>query len=66
VPVMQGIEAYANINWIGLGMHIRDRKILEEIGVHLDCHVVAPIIIGYRNSKPPASERHAPDILKII
>jgi hypothetical protein len=66
VPVMQGIEAYANIKWIGLATHIRDRKILEEIGVPLGCQVVAPIIIGYRNSIPPASERHAPDILNII
>jgi hypothetical protein len=63
---MQGIEAYANINWIGLATHIRDRKILEEIGVPLGCQVVAPIIIGNPTSKPQASERHAPHILKIV
>ena len=52
--------------WIGLGAHIRDKKILDEIGVPSDCRIVAPIIIGYPESIPPASERHSPDILKII
>ena len=52
--------------WIGLGAHVRDKKILDEIGVPSDCRIVAPIIIGYPTSIPPASERHAPDILKII
>ena len=52
--------------WIGLGAHIRDRKILDDIGVAMDCQIVAPIIVGYPASIPPASERHAPDILKII
>jgi len=52
--------------WIGLGAHIRDRKILDDIGVPKDCEIVAPIILGYPTSIPPASERHAPDILKII
>ena len=52
--------------WIGLGAHIRDKKILDEIGVPSDCQIVAPIIIGYPTSIPPASERHSPDILKII
>jgi nitroreductase len=52
--------------WIGLGAHIRDRKILDDIGVLGDCQIVAPIILGYPKSIPPASERHAPDIVKII
>lgn len=52
--------------WIGLGAHIRDRKILSDMGVPEDCEIVAPIILGYPTSMPPASERHAPDILKII
>ena len=63
---MQGIEAYENRDWIGLGAHIRDRKILNDIGVPLDCQIVAPIIIGYPNSVPPAPERLAPDILKLV
>jgi len=52
--------------WIGLGAHVRDRKILGEIGVSLDCRIVAPVIIGYPKSIPSASERHTPDILKIL
>ena len=63
---MQGIEAYENIDRIGLGAHIRDRKILDVIGVPVGCQIVAPIIVGYPASIPPASERHAPDIVKII
>jgi nitroreductase len=52
--------------WIGLGAHIRDRKILDDMGMPEGCEIVAPIILGYPTSIPPASERHAPDILKII
>ena len=52
--------------WIGLGAHIRDRKILADMGVPEDCEIVAPVIIGYPTSIPPASERHAPEIVKII
>lgn len=52
--------------WIGLGANIRDRKILNELGVPSTSRIVAPIIIGYPESIPPASERHAPNILKII
>ncbi|MEN6318322.1 MAG: nitroreductase family protein [Syntrophaceae bacterium] len=52
--------------WIGLGAHIRDNKILDDIGVPKNCEIVAPIILGYPTSIPAASERHAPDILKII
>lgn len=52
--------------WIGLGAHIRDREILGEIGVPDDCRIVAPIILGYPESIPPASERRAPEIVKVI
>ena len=52
--------------WIGLGAHVRDKKILDEIGVPSDCRIVAPIIIGYPESIPTASDRHSPNILKII
>jgi nitroreductase len=52
--------------WIGLGAHVRDNNILNEIGVPSDCQIVAPIIVGYPVSIPPASERHSPNILKII
>ncbi len=52
--------------WIGLGAHIRDKGILKEIGVPENCRIVAPVIVGYPASIPPASERHSPDILKVI
>lgn len=52
--------------WIGLGAHVRNKKILDEIGVPSDYQIVAPIIIAYPTSIPLASERHSPDIIKII
>lgn len=52
--------------WIGLGAHIRDRTILADIGVPRDCRIVAPVVVGYPTGIPPASERHSPDILKVI
>lgn len=52
--------------WIGLGAHIRDKGILDEIGAPSDCRIVAPIIVGYPKSIPAASERHSPNILKVI
>ena len=52
--------------WIALGSQIRDPKLLDEIGLPGDCRIVAPVILGYPKAIPPASERHAPDILKII
>jgi nitroreductase len=52
--------------WIGLGAHIRDRNILDEIEMPADCRIVAPLIIGYPTVIPAASERRVPDIVKII
>ncbi len=52
--------------WIGLGAHIRDRKSLDEIGIPGDCRIVAPVIVGYPKGIPAASERHEPDIVKVI
>ncbi|MFH1079220.1 MAG: nitroreductase family protein [Pseudomonadota bacterium] len=52
--------------WIALGSHLRDHEILNEIGMPEDCRIVAPVIIGYPAGIPPASERHAPAIVKII
>lgn len=52
--------------WIGLGAHVRDRQILNEIGVPDNCRIVAPIILGYPVTIPPVSERHAPDIVRIL
>jgi nitroreductase len=52
--------------WIGLGANIRDRSVLTEIGVPDDCRIVAPVILGYPVSIPPASERRSPEIVKVI
>jgi nitroreductase len=52
--------------WIGLGTYIREKNILDEIGVPADCQIIAPIIVGYPTTIPLASERHSPDILKVI
>jgi nitroreductase len=52
--------------WINLGAYIRDPKIKAEIGMPDDCRIVAPVIIGYPKEIPAATERHAPQILKIV
>jgi len=52
--------------WIALGANVRDRKILDAVGVPADHRIVAPVILGYPTGIPQASERHAPDIVKII
>jgi len=52
--------------WVNLGAYIRDQKIKADIGLPDDCRIVAPVIIGYPKEIPAASERHAPQILKIV
>jgi nitroreductase len=52
--------------WIGLGAHIRGHEILREIGVPENYRIMAPIILGYPTAVPTASERHAPDIVRMI
>jgi len=52
--------------WINLGSYIRDQKLKTELGIPDDCRIVAPIIIGYPKEIPASSERHAPQILKIV
>ena len=52
--------------WIGLGAGIGDPKTLSEIGIPEDHVIVAPIIVGYPVDIPKASERNAPNILKVI
>jgi nitroreductase len=52
--------------WVHLGSYIRDQKIKAEIGIPDDCRIVAPVIIGYPKGIPAASERHAPQILKVV
>lgn len=52
--------------WIGLGAHIRSRELLREIGVSEGFQIAAPIILGYPMTVPQATERHAPDIARVI
>lgn len=52
--------------WIGLGTHIRDQRIIDDMGIPKDCRIIAPITIGYPLEIPLAAERHDPVIVKII
>lgn len=52
--------------WIGLGAHIRDGEILNEIGMPEDCKIIAPVILGYPVRIPESAERHDPHIVKIV
>ena len=52
--------------WIGLGAHIRDPKLKAEMAIPENCRIVAPLIIGYPKAIPAPSERHAPNILRVI
>lgn len=52
--------------WVALGGDIRSEEILREIGLPKGCVIVAPIILGYPESIPAASERHKPDIVRVI
>ncbi len=64
--MFSAVEKGLGTCWIGLGSHIRTKKLLAEMGVPADYRIVAPIILGYPVAIPPASERHAPEILKVI
>src|SRR5512145_1052645 len=52
--------------WVALGANIRDPKLRAELGIGDNQRIVAPIILGYPKAIPPASERHAPDVLRVI
>jgi nitroreductase len=52
--------------WIGLGSYIRDPQLKATLGIPDGCQIVAPIILGYPKAIPPASERHDPEILRVI
>jgi len=52
--------------WVALGAYIRDPKTKDLLGIPDGCEIVAPIIIGYPKEIPAASERHAPQILRVI
>jgi nitroreductase len=52
--------------WINLGSQIRDPQLKALLGIPDGCRIVAPIIMGYPKAISPVSERHAPQILKVI
>ena len=52
--------------WIALGANIRNPATVKELGIPEGFRIVAPVILGYPATIPAASERHAPDIIKII
>jgi nitroreductase len=52
--------------WVDLGSHIRDPKLLEEIGLTDDLAIVAPVIVGYPKAIPAIPPRNEPVILKTI
>jgi nitroreductase len=52
--------------WVALGANIRDPQLLAELGISENSRIVAPIILGYPSSIPAPSERHAPEILRVI
>jgi len=52
--------------WVALGGNIRDKELLGRMSLREDQRIVAPIILGYPVEIPPASERHPPEILKVI
>jgi len=52
--------------WVALGANIRDSKLRAELGIPDTYRIAAPIILGYPKAIPAASERHAPEILRVI
>ncbi len=52
--------------WVALGANIRDPQLTGELGLSENHRIVAPIILGYPKAIPAASQRHAPDILRVI
>lgn len=52
--------------WIHLGSYIRDPQLKALLGIPDGGRIVAPIIIGYPKDIPAVSERHVPQILRII
>lgn len=52
--------------WVDLGSDIRDPGLKSAIGLPDDHRIIAPIIMGYPKSIPPAPIRNKPQILKTI
>lgn len=52
--------------WINLGTEIKDKEMINDLGLPDNCQIVAPIILGYPEKIPPAPKRKEPEIIKII
>ena len=52
--------------WIGLGRFIKDRELLDLIGMPEGDQIVAPIIIGSPKDVPDVPDRMDPQVLKIV
>jgi nitroreductase len=52
--------------WIGLGRFIKNKELLDLIGMPESDLIVAPIIIGYPKEIPQAPDRMGPQILKVV
>ena len=64
--MFSAVERGLGTCWINLGSQIRDPQLKALLGIPEGCRIVAPIIIGYPKAIPPATERHAPAILRVI
>jgi nitroreductase len=64
--MFSAVERGLGTCWINLGSNIRDPQSRALLAIPDGCRIVAPIIIGYPKVIPPASERHAPEILRVI
>lgn len=64
--MFSAIERGLGTCWINLGSNIRDPQSRALLAIPDGCRIVAPIILGYPKTIPPASERHAPQILRVI
>ena len=53
--------------WIGMGSYVRDKDLVDAIGLPEGCRIVAPIILGYpAGIIPDMNPRVDPNILKVV
>jgi len=64
--MFSAVERGLGTCWVNLGSNIRDSQSKALLGVPDGCRIVAPIILGYPTEIPAATERHAPQILRVI
>jgi len=64
--MFSAVERGLGTCWVNLGSNIRDPQSRALLAIPDGCRIVAPIILGYPKAIPPVSERHAPQILRVI